>query len=447
VIGRAVGDPGAPGQAAIRPAGADRRAVPDRPGTGDGRGRVVAGRILRAPVAGRTWRELAYVLVSLVPAVLTFLLAVLGVIASALSLISVGLPILIGVLITTRPANRMVRLPARLVLGWDWPLPPPVRARGAVGRARAVLRDGSRWRALVYCLVKLPLTALAVYIAVVSLVVGLVFLTCPLWWFATPTGLGLVDDTSWAGTWVLALQALGVLLVWPWFLRLLVNLDRALVRALLEPTADRARIVELQASRAVLAADAATLLRKLERDLHDGTQARLVSLGLVLGRIGRRVDDPEVATMVADAKGTVSDALAELRDIVRGIHPPALDDGLPTAVATLAARSAIPVETEVRLNTRPSDATATALYYSVAELLTNVARHAGATRARLRLSDDDGGFLLVVTDDGHGGAGLNGAGTGLAGLARRAEALDGRLDITSPRGGPTAVTMMLPREV
>jgi hypothetical protein len=263
----------------------------------------VIGRILRAPVAGRTWRELAYILVSLLPAVPAFALALVGILASALSLLTVGLPILVGVLAATRRANRAFRGPARVILGWDWPLPPSIRARTPVGWGRAVLRDGAAWRALVYCFVKFPLTAVAAYVGAFSVVVGLAMLTYPAWWFVAPTGFGQLelDTSTWAGAWLLALQAAGILLVWPWFLRLLVGLDRVLVRALLEPTADRARIAELQASRALLSADATTVLRGLERDLHDGTQARLVSLGVTLGRIGRRVDDPAVRALVTDA--------------------------------------------------------------------------------------------------------------------------------------------------
>jgi signal transduction histidine kinase len=404
------------------------------------------GRILRAPVAGRTWREFGYILASLLPAVPAFVLALLGAAGSALSLFTVGLPLLVGVLLLARAANRAFRWPARIV-GWHWAAPPPVRPDGGpVRRARAVLLDGSGWRALLYCFVKLPVTALAAYIAAVSLAAGIVFLTYPVWWFLTPTGFGEIDDPGWAGTWPYVLQAVGVLLVWPWFLRLLVGLDRVLVRALLEPSPDRARIAQLQASRAVLAADAQTLLARLERDLHDGTQARLVSLGVTLGRIRRRVADPEVEALVTGAQETVTDALGELRDIVRGIHPPALDAGLPTAVTTLAARSAVPVETAVELTSEPPPATASTLYFSLAELLTNVTRHAGATRARLRLADDPRCFLLEVTDDGRGGATLDGGGTGLAGLARRAAALDGTLRVDSPPGGPTAVTMTLPKE-
>jgi signal transduction histidine kinase len=406
----------------------------------------VIRRILLAPVDGRTWREFGYVLASLLPAVPAFALALLGAVASVLSLFTVGLPLLVGVLLLARVANRAFRWPARIV-GWHWPLPPPVRRdHGRLRWARAVLLDGAGWRALLYCFVTLPVTALAAYIAAVSLAVGLAFLTSPVWWWLTPTGFGEIDDPGWAGTWLYVLQAVGVLLVWPWFLRLLVSLDRVMVRALLEPSPDRTRIAELQTSRALLAADAATVLSRLERDLHDGTQARLVSLGVTLGRIRHRVTDPEVRELVAGAQETVTDALGELRDIVRGIHPPALDAGLPTAVATLAARSPVPVETAVELTSEPPAATASTLYFSLAELLTNVTRHAGATRARLRLAEEPGCFLLEVTDDGRGGATLDGGGTGLAGLARRAAALDGTRRVDSPPGGPTAVTMTLAKE-
>jgi signal transduction histidine kinase len=424
----------------------------------------VIRRVLLAPVAGRTWREFAYVLACLPLAVPAFALALVGAVASALSLLTVGLPVLVAALALARPVTAAFRLPARIV-GWHWPPPTPLPAGGPLGRSRALLRDGAAWRALLYCVVKLPVTVLAGYLAVVGAAIAVVFLTYPLWWFVTPTGFGGLGDHGWADTWRYALQAAGVLLVWPWLLRLLVGLDRVLVRALLEPSQDRVRIAELRAGRAALAADAVTVLRRLERDLHDGTQARLVSLGVALGRIGHRVTDPQVRELVTGAQETVTDALAELRDIVRGIHPPALDAGLATAVTTMAARSAVPTETTVELTAEPSQATASTLYFALAELLTNVTRHAGATRVRLRLAEDDQGYLLAVTDDGHGGATPHGSGptgtgptgtgptggtgtggTGLVGLARRAAALDGTLRIDSPPGGPTTVTMTLPRE-
>lgn len=216
--------------------------------------------------------------------------------------------------------------------------------------------------------------------------------------------------------------------------------------ALLEPGPERARIAALEASRAALRADAAALLRRVERDLHDGPQARLVALGVTLSRIERRAGEPELRTMVAQARGAVVEALSELRDIVRGIHPPALDAGLSTAIETLAARSAVPVVVHVDLPRRPPPETESALYFSAAELLTNVAKHAAASRVRLDLRALGGMLRLTVTDDGDGGARPGGKGTGLAGLVRRAESLDGALWVDSPSGGPTTITVELPCE-
>jgi signal transduction histidine kinase len=146
----------------------------------------------------------------------------------------------------------------------------------------------------------------------------------------------------------------------------------------------------------------------------------------------------------AAARAMVTDGLEELREIIRGMHPPALDDGLPTALATLAARSAVPTEFRNQLRSRPSDAVATTLYFTAAELLTNVARHARASAACVSVAEVDGGIALAVSDDGCGGARARAGGTGLTGLRRRAEALDGFLTIDSPDGGPTTVTVVLP---
>lgn len=230
----------------------------------------------------------------------------------------------------------------------------------------------------------------------------------------------------------------------PWFVRLLVLIDRMLAYALLAPSRDRERIAALEAGRASLQSDAAALLRRVERDLHDGTQARLVALGVTLSRMERRVENPESHRLVDSARAMVTDALAELRDIVRGLHPPALDDGLDVALTTLAGRSAVPVEVTVHLDGRPPDATASAVYFTAAKLLTNVARHAGASRAWLDLRQDRRWLRLAVRDDGRGGADPTSAGTGLNGLYRRAAALDGTITIDSPAGGPTIITVAFP---
>lgn len=398
--------------------------------------------VLRAPLERRTRRELTFAVVGVVPAVPAFALALVGIVASVLSIVAVGLPVLVGVLALARLTVRWFRPPARAVLGWDWPDPPPVPGRG-LGRAFELLRDGVAWRALLYCLVDLPLTLATAYLGVVAVVVGVAGLTFPLWWFVS-SDFGFAGPTSWAGALALAAQAAALLLAFPWVLRLLVGTNRFLADRLLAPPPATLRIGELERRRDAIAADAATTLRHIERDLHDGTQARLVSLGVMLARLDGRVADPGTREIVDEARRAVTDALEELRDIIRGMHPPALDHGLGTALATLAARSPVPARFTDDLDRPPTDAEARTLYFSAAELLTNVARHAGATTVELRLTACDGAVELVVRDDGRGGARASAAAGGLAGLRRRAQALDGDVVIDSPDGGPTTISIRLP---
>lgn len=401
--------------------------------------------LLRAPLEPRTRREYLYVLATLVPALPAFALALVGLVASALSLVAVGLPVLAGVLAVARLGIGYFRAPARAIVGWDWDLPQPLSAQGPWQRFRALLRDAVAWRALVYCFVKLPLTAVAAYIGTVALAVGMAAVTFPAWWFGSRTMLGLLEARSWPETWILAVQGSAILLAFPWFVRLIVGIDRGLTRTLLAPDADRERIATLEESRATIAADATATLRRIERDLHDGTQARLVSLGLMLSRLEPKVTDPRARDLVVAARRSVTEGLDELREIIRGMHPPALDDGLPTALATLASRSPVPASFHDELRVRVSDPAAATLYFTAAELLTNVARHADATAVDIRLAEAGDTIVLVVRDDGRGGARPSDPRSGLAGLQRRAGALDGELSIDSPDGGPTTITMTLPK--
>ena len=400
--------------------------------------------VLRAPFSVRYRRELAYALISLAPAVPAFALALAGLVAAALSALVVGLPLLVVVLSAARWSGSLFRPVARALLRRDWPAPAPLAARGPLGWGRAVVADAVAWRALLYDLVKLPLTALTAYGGVAALGLGLLGTTAPIWWFLPFDAPRLLDSDSWAASWWLAAQGAAVLLAGPWFVRLLVGIDGALVRALLVPPRHRERITALEAGRDLLTADAAATLRRIERDLHDGTQARLVSVGMTLSRLQSRVEDPALSDLVATARGVVDDGLSELREIIRGMHPPALDDGLSTALATLASRSPVPTEFRDSLVGRPGDPVAQALYFAAAELLTNVARHADASRVVLSVCERAGSVVLAVEDDGRGGADAV-RGSGLAGLRRRAEAFDGRLEIRSPVGGPTSVVMSVPR--
>jgi signal transduction histidine kinase len=213
------------------------------------------------------------------------------------------------------------------------------------------------------------------------------------------------------------------------------------------------RVHELEQSRANLVEDSAARLRRIERDLHDGAQAQMVAVAMKLGlareKLGGAIDgtlQPDlerVLELVDAAHRGAKEAIAELRDLARGIHPSVLDHGLGTALTTLAARSDVPVELVVDLPERPSAAIETIAYFCAAELLTNVAKHSGARHATLAAVRVPGLLQVRVSDDGSGGARL-GARGGLAGVAERVRTVDGKLQVSSPSGGPTVVTVELP---
>ena len=235
--------------------------------------------------------------------------------------------------------------------------------------------------------------------------------------------------------------------VLPFIARGLTNADRAMVRALLSPSDElERRIAELESDRGVVVDTAAADLRRIERDLHDGAQARLVNLAMGLGLAKEKVlEDPDAAaTMVEEAHGEVKLALQELRDLARGIHPAVLTDrGLDAALSSVASRCTVPVKVTVDLPERPAAAIEGIAYFTVSELLQNVSKHSRAKSASVDVWRTDTRLLVQVWDDGHGGASLDG-GTGMKGLAERLDAVDGLFVLESPEGGPTTVTAELP---
>jgi signal transduction histidine kinase len=250
----------------------------------------------------------------------------------------------------------------------------------------------------------------------------------------------------------------GVLLVFiaPWTMRVVVRLDRWLISFLLSPDPVAARLRSLEQARAQTVDASVATLRRIERDLHDGTQAQLVALAMQLGQAkeqladGGHVDLDRVRQLVDRAHRGAKEAIAELRDLVRGIHPPVLDTGLEGALSTLAARSAVPTELTVDIRDRPTPPIEAIAYFCVAELLANVAQHARARRAAISCVQHGPWLRLVVRDDGQGGARPSHVGSfssGLAGLIERVGTVDGHLYITSPIGGPTVVTADLPMHV
>jgi signal transduction histidine kinase len=307
------------------------------------------------------------------------------------------------------------------------------------------VRDKHSWRARAYYGLKLPLAALSLAVVAGLGLGGLFFLLFPAWW-----ALGLRGDiaTSLAGSLPLVLLGAVMLVVAPWLLRATIAPDRWLIRTLLGPgSADRVR--ELEETRSIAVDDAAARLRSIERDLHDGAQAQLVAVAMKLGLAKDKladtaaVDLARITQLVDDAHSTAVEAIAELRTIVRGIHPPVLDKGLADALATLANRSVVPVDLITDIQERPSDAIETIAYFSAAELIANVGKHSGARHATLEAVHVPGLLRIRVSDDGQGGARPVPDG-GLRGLAERIRTVDGRLDIDSQPGGPTAVTVELP---
>ena len=198
--------------------------------------------------------------------------------------------------------------------------------------------------------------------------------------------------------------------------------------------------------------DSAAALRRVERDLHDGAQMRLAALAMNLGMAreklsdddAARPDDATVRELLDAAHRNAVDALADLRDLARGIHPPALDNGLPSALATLAASSAIPASVTTEIGDRPAPAIETIAYFCAAELIANATKHSYANQIKINIYTERTGVLrLEVADDGIGGADAA-HGSGLAGLAQRVSTVDGRIDVSSPPGGPTTVSVELP---
>jgi len=410
-------------------------------------------RFLRANYGGRAWAGPVHLAIGF-PIGLLGSLYVIVVIAGTASLI--GIVVLCAGVLGARWLGSAHRWLARHLHGVSIEPPPPVhRQPGVLGWFRSALGDGPGWRTLVYLVVKEPISIIGLVIFVNFWLSGALLLTYPLW-FRTSRGMD-THEREYVGVTMgdlvfnsvpraLILSGVGVLLLLaaPWPTRLILKADIALMRSLLGPT----RAEDLLRTRAQVADGSAASLRRIERDLHDGAQTQLISLALHLGLAKEELrsgDKGAALELVDTAHRNAKQALEELRDLVRGIHPPMLDSGLAPALQTLAARSGVPVQVDVALADRPSPAIETIAYFTAAELLANVAKHSRARAVSLTVTQSRPGWLrLVVRDDGVGGAHLGG---GLTGLDDRIRAVDGRLDLTSPPGGPTVVSVELPVRV
>ncbi|MEU0738396.1 sensor domain-containing protein [Streptomyces sp. NPDC006134] len=428
-------------------------------GAGERRHRLPAG--LRAPFEARAWREFGYVLLGLPVSILLFTYAVTMVSLGAGLLVTfLGIPVLAAALAGCRGFGALERARARGLLGLRVADPEPLRVKrnGVMAWMGAVLKSGTSWRALLYALLQFPWAVFSFIVAVTVWAWGWMMLTYPLWFWVFPLyagqgGLQLYGDERHRvyldnpfEITVTALVGLLFVLVTPWIVRALTMVDRVLVHGLLGPSRLVKRVVELESDRGVVIDTAVADLRRIERDLHDGAQARLVNLAMDLGLAKEKLkEDPRAAArMVDEAHGEVKTALQELRDLARGIHPAVLTDrGLDAALSSVASRCTVPVRVEVDLTERPAPAIEGIAYFTVSELLQNISKHARATSAAVEVWRVENRLMLQVTDDGVGGA-TPSPGSGLAGLAERIDAVDGILVVDSPAGGPTRVTAELP---
>ena len=250
--------------------------------------------------------------------------------------------------------------------------------------------------------------------------------------------------TSNNGGWLLLIAvAVGATLLSAWVLGDAAAYRRAYYVSLEQRLAAAERARDLQDKRTRAVDESAARLRGIERDLHDGAQVRLAALAMSLGEIKESLASGELRDLAEAAHQNAKDTLTELRDLARGIHPPVLDAGLADALATLAARSLIPVELDTDIRERPTPAIEAIAYFCAAELLANAAKHSGANKVELTATQHGAELRLRVSDDGAGGADPT-SGSGLPGLIQRVRTVDGSLTLTSPEGGPTVVTVDLP---
>ncbi len=438
-----------------------------------GQAKHLAEAVWGAPFHKRSWAELAYFLASSALCCLAVgVVVVLGALGSVLTAAFFGIFLLAGGLRLARRVGGWQRALARRALGEQVLEPEPFSARPGLFRwLRAALADRVAWRAFAYLVAKVPLTLLGVWLALSVWLEAVTALASPVVGGSGLGGFGPFGRLFVAGGPAtgpvgagahlgIFLTGVVLLLIAPWPMRLVVSADRQLMHFFLGPDAAASRLRRLEQSRSRTLDVATETLRRIERDLHDGTQAQLVALAMRLGQANEKLSalaDGEgreeleaVRALVDQAHRGAKEAITDLRDLARGIHPPALDTGLENALATLAARSPVPTEVSVAVERRPAPFLEAICYFCAAELLANVAQHARATRAFLSCAQHGPWLRIVVRDDGRGGAVVKDAGSsssGLAGLRERVGVVDGHLSVVSPPGGPTAITIDLPAKV
>jgi len=366
----------------------------------------------------------------------------------------VGLPLTVG-------ANRLVyaisgweRARARITRGQEiLPLVPPPPTGSRIGDARAAVADIGLWRQLLYYALLLLLAMVWIPAIVFAWSVPPVLVTLPVYYSAfaaSQAQLGpFVIDTMTKASVVAAIGVLLLLVVSPVLMRAASALDGELARSLLgrsETGALAERVSQLVTSRQQVVDSVEAERRRMERDLHDGAQLRLVSLAMTLGRAKNRLEDrePVVRAMIESAHSEAMQAITEIRDLTRGLHPPVLTDrGLDAALSGVAVRSPVPIRLRVDVKPRPSLTIEALAYFVVTEALANVAKHAAAAFTDVVVRREGDILLVEIRDDGQGGADPA-KGSGLRGLSDRVAGVDGRLIVHSPPGRGTVLIAELP---
>lgn len=412
--------------------------------------------VLRPWTTSRTWRGLVHLLLDLPVGIVTFNVIVISMVM-ALSLLIVfpfALPFVWFTFVAARLGSWGERSRFAALVDLDLPDPvPPLRGGNPWYHLGQRLKVVARWKEIGYLILLFPLGLLTTTTALVVWCGSLALLLLPLYLPAFPDEIAhfwLFDVHPGSGAWVAgAVGVVGIVLVAPWVTTLLIGLDRAVGRFLL--TTDREKILQaellrVESSRVAAVDSAEAERRRIERDLHDGAQQRLVALAMDLGAARERLEtDPEEGReLVASAHEELKAAIRELRDLVRGIHPVILEDrGLDAALSAVVARAPVPVRLSVDLTSRPTPAVESTCYFFVSEALTNVARHAAATAAAVEIAQRGQRIVIEVRDNGVGGAAL-GRGSGLDGLRDRVVAMGGWMQVVSPIGGPTTLTAEVP---
>jgi signal transduction histidine kinase len=402
-----------------------------------------------------TFWALGYTVLDVPAAIVTIPVMVLLVLSVALLVVfPLALPVIWVLFALAHQFCRLERSRVAALLGVRLVDPvPPLTATNWFARLWERVRSGARWREIAYIVLLRPMALLSALTALVLWCGSLAMIALPLYVDDLPGGSAkfwLFEITSGVGAWgAAAAGVIGIALLAPWATVGIARLDLFIARHLIS-TGERgefeARVQELETSRVAAVDSAEAERRRIERDLHDGAQQRLVSLAMDLGTARERMEADPVAArqLVTEAHEEAKAALEELRSLVRGIHPVILEDrGLDAALSAVVARSPIPVELQVEVRHRPSSPVESTAYFVVAEALTNVARHAQATRAWVAIVRVGDKLIVEVRDDGRGGADET-LGTGLRGLRDRVASVGGTMQVISPEGGPTTLLVEMP---